>query len=143
MIFVGNLLLYEAVGTFVFEEEDGIGISDGAFDHGLGVGRERRRDYLEARRIAEPGFDALGVVEGAAWHDTVGSPDGYGAIPVAVRAVVELGRFVDDLVERRRNEVCELYLGHGTHPVDRQAYGRTYDQALSQRRVHHPRSTEF
>src|ERR671921_222317 len=76
VIFVGNLLFYEAVGTFVFEEEDGVGISNGALDHGLGVGGERRRDHLEAWCIAEPGFDALGVVEGAAGHDTVGSPDG-------------------------------------------------------------------
>src|SRR5215204_893430 len=76
VIFVGNLLFYEAVGTFVFEEEDRVGISNGALDHGLGVGGERRRDHLEAWCIAEPGFDALGVVEGAAGHDTVGSPDG-------------------------------------------------------------------
>src|SRR5918996_1739755 len=143
VIFVGNLLFYEAVGTFVFEEEDGVGISNGALDHGLGVGGERRRQPLEGWGIAEPGFDALGVVEGAAGHDTVGRPDGDGAIPVAVRAVVELGRLVDDLVERRRDEVRELYLGNRAHPVNREAYGRAHDQALSQRRVHHPRSTEF
>src|SRR5215207_6114849 len=143
MIPVGNLFFYEAVGAFVFQEEDGVGISDGALDHGLGVTRERRSDYLEAWCIAEPGLDALGVVEGASWHDAVWRPDGDGAIPVAVRAVVELGRLVDDLVERRRDEVSELYLGNRAHPVNRQAYGRTHDQALSERRVHHPRSTEF
>src|ERR671913_997046 len=143
VIFVGNLLFYEAVGTFVFEEEDRVRVADGALYHGLGVGGERGRDHLEAWCIAEPGFDALGVVEGTAGHDTVGSPDGYGAIPVPVRAVVELGRLVDDLVERRRDEVSELYLGNRAHPVNREAYGRAHDQALSQRRVHHPRSTEF
>src|SRR5215218_8531070 len=143
MILVGNLLFHEAVGTFVFEEKYGVGISNGALDHGLGVGRKRGRDHLEAWCIAEPGFDALGMVEGASWHDTVGSPNGYWAIPVAVRAVVELGCFVDDLVERRRDEVSELYLGHGAHPIHREAYGRAHDQALSQRRVHHPRSTEL
>src|SRR5215204_6357903 len=143
MIFVGNLLFYEAVGTFVFEEQDGVGISDGALDHGLGVGRKRWRDYLEARCIAEPGLDALGVVEGASRHDAVWRPDGDGAIPIAVRAVVELGCFVDDLVECRRDKVSELYLGHGAHTVHREAYGRAHDQALSQRRVHYPLSTEL
>src|ERR687889_2614560 len=136
MIVVGNLLFYEAVGTFVFEEKYGVGISNGALDHGLGIGRERWRDYLEARCIAEPGLDALGVVEGASRHDAVWRPDGYGTIPVAVRAVMELGRLVDDLVERRRDEVSELYLGNRAHPVNREAYGRAHDQALSQRRVH-------
>src|SRR5215204_2057677 len=143
VVFVGDLLLYEAVGTFVFEEEDGVGIADGALDHGLGVGGERRRDHLEARCIAEPGLDALGVVERAAWHDAVRRPDSYGTVPIAVRTVVEFGRLVDDLVERRRDEVRELYLGHGTHPVHRKAYGRAHDQALRQRRVHHPRGTEL
>src|SRR5918994_2073894 len=74
-IFFGNLLFYEAVGTFVFEEEDRVRVADGALYHGLGVGGERGRDHLEAWCIAEPGFDALGVIEGAARHDTVGSPD--------------------------------------------------------------------
>src|SRR5215208_3449563 len=143
VIFVGNLLFYETVGAFVLEEKHGVGISNGALDHGLRITRECWRHYFEARYIADPGLDALGVVEGAAWHDAVGRPDGYGAIPVAVRAVVELGRLVDDLVERRRDKVSELYLGHGAHPVHREAYGRAHDQALSQRRVHHPLSTEF
>src|SRR5215211_1720369 len=143
IIFVGDFIFYEAVCAFVFEEEDGVGIADGALDHGLGVGGERRRDHLEARCIAEPGLDALGVVEGTAGHDAVRRPDGYGTVPVAVRTVVELGRLVDDLVERGRDEVRELYLGHGTHPVHRKTYGRAHDQALRQRGVHHPRGPEL
>src|SRR5919107_1151294 len=46
MVFVRDLLLYEAVGTFVLEEEDGVWVADGALDHGLGVGGEGRRDHL-------------------------------------------------------------------------------------------------
>src|SRR5215204_4682274 len=30
LVIFGDLLLYEAVGTFVFEEEDGVGVADGA-----------------------------------------------------------------------------------------------------------------
>ena len=78
IVVVGYLFLDEAVGAFVFEEEDGVGVADGALDHGLGVGGEGGRDDLEARRVAEPGLDALRVVEGAAGHDAVGGADGYG-----------------------------------------------------------------
>src|SRR5215216_6047251 len=137
------VLLDQAVGAFVFEEEDGVGVADGALDHGLGVAGIGRCGHLEAWCIAEPGLDALGVIEGAARHDAVRRADGDRAVPVAVRAVVKLGCFVDDLVECRRDEVGELYLGHGAHPVHREAYGRANDQALRQRRVHHPCGPEL
>src|SRR5215211_8927878 len=143
VVVVGYVLFYEAVRSLVLEEEDGVGVADGALQQSLGVGGEGRGDDLQARGVAEVRLDALGVVEGAAGHDAVGSPDGYGYVPRAVRAVVEAGGFAGDLVERRRDEVGELDLGYGAHPVHGEAYRGAYDQAFGQRRIHHPGRTEL
>jgi hypothetical protein len=108
-----------------------------------GVGGVGRADDLEAGGVAEVRLDALGVVEGAAGDDAVGGPDRYGHVPGAVGAVVEAGGLVDDLVEGRRDEVGELYLGYRAHPVDGEPDGGAGDQALRQRRVQHPRGPEL
>src|SRR3712207_7663838 len=52
-------------------------------------------------------------------HDAVGGPDGYGHPPRAVRAVVEAGGLVHDLIEGRRDEGGELYFRHGAHAINR------------------------
>ena len=143
VVVFGDLFFGEPVGLFVLEKEDRVWVSDSALEHPLGIGREARGDDFEAGRVAEPGLDALGVVERATGHDAVGDADGYGDVPVTVGAVVEPGGLVDDLVEGRRDEVGELDLRHRTHPVHGETDGSAHDQAFGQRRVHYPNRPEL
>ncbi len=56
---------------------------------------------------------------------------------------MEADGLVDDLVESRRDEVGELYLRHGTHPVYRETDRGPGDKTFRQRRIHHPERPEL
>ncbi len=62
---------------------------------------------------------------------------------LAAAPVAELGRFADDLVEGREDEIRELDFGDGAETVERHADRRADDAAFGERRVDHTVFTEL
>ena len=115
----------ETVGTLVFQKYCGIVVADGALEQALGIIRRRGRDDFEAGRMAEEGLGALGVVEPTADPSTLRGPQHERYVQLSCGAVSHTGRLANDLVYRGPNEVGELDLGNGPHPVHCSAEGNS------------------
>ena len=121
VVFLGHVAANEAIGTLVFQEDGGVVITDGALEQALGIVWRCGGDDFEAGRVAEEGLGALGVVEPAADAAALRSAQDERYVQLAGGAVAHTGRLADDLVDRGPNEVGELDLGNGPHPIHRSA----------------------
>src|SRR5271156_3100825 len=85
-----------------------------------------RIECLHALRVKRP------RAGGAAARKTDG--DGTGNL----RAPVERGRLIDNLVEADRREIRELHLNDRAHALNGRPNGRTNDRVFAERRIEHP-----
>ena len=61
-------------------------------------------NYFKSRGVAEVSLGRLGVVVTSVTHRSTGSADGQATtVELVSRSVTELGRLVDQLIERREN----------------------------------------
>ncbi len=81
---------------------------------------------LHRLRVERPKAGAIGAARGQYHH---------GRRPAAIGAPVHGGQLCGDLVERQRQEVCELHHRNGATPGERAADGRAHDGRLAERRV--------
>ena len=133
-----HLAADQAIGALVLQEDDGVVVAHGALEQPLGVVRRRRRHDLETGRVREERLDALGMVKAAPHAAPVRGAQHHRRAHPAVRAVAHAGRLADDLVYRGPDEVGELDLRDGPHPVEGGAQPDAGDRRLGQRRVDHP-----
>lgn len=116
----GHVLLQRAVEDLGLEDEDWIGIEHGRAEQALCLNGRARDDRFDAGRVLEEGFDRLAVVERAVPDAHAGCAEGQAGevvLPVSVaegththhatRPIAELGRLVDDLIERGQ-DVCAV-----------------------------------
>ena len=131
------------VERLVLDEDDGVGIGDRAREQSRGVARPARHHDLQARHVGEPALEALRVLRAAA----VARPalraqhERHRQLPAGHE--VRLGRAVDELVERERDEVDEHDLQHGPQARLRGADRHARDGRLADRRVDHARRAEL
>ena len=133
---LGHVALH-SVERLVLEDEDGVVRADRRSEQALGVGRRRRHDDADARRVHEVGLGALAVLgpEAAAarcraHHER--QVEG-GIVGIAPRAALE-----EHLVARAEHEVAVLQLGDGPQPAHRHAHCHPDDEVLRDGRVEHP-----
>ena len=132
---VGELALHPRVEALLLEEQHGVGICDRGAEQQPGVlGGGGARD-LEPGRAQEPGLGVLRV-ERAARESSGGRRPDHERDAEAV-AEVHLRGGVDDGVHAARQEVAELELDDGPHPVERHADGRAGERCLADRRIDH------
>ncbi len=140
---LGHLALDRPVQLLVFQEQHRVGAAQGGAEQARGVVGRARRDDVQARHVAEKGLDRLGMIQRAADAAPVRRPNHHRHAELPVRAVAHLGRFVDDLVERRVDEVGELDLADRPDAVERHADADADDGQLGQRAVDDPARAEL
>ena len=125
------------VEQLVLEDHHRIGIGDRREQHALGVMRRRRLDDLQARHMAEPGFEALAVLRGRARAGAGRKAHHDRHRHLAAQHEAHLRRLVDDLLHRQRREIGELELEDRPHAGHRRTDGDARAAKLGDRRVHH------
>src|SRR6185295_4845734 len=108
---VRDLLLDAAVKALVLEEEAGIVVADAGLDQALRVGRRRRRDDLDARRVGEPHLD-VPRMEGTGPQAPAPRAPERDRHPLPPPVPAGAGE-VDDRIERAGDEVDELEFDDG------------------------------
>ena len=93
--------------------------------------------------MGEERLDRLRVVERAMDSTAVWGPERHGTREGAVRAEAHPRRLREDLVERRKYEVGELDLRHGSKACDRGADRDADDHRFGERRIEHAVATEL
>ncbi len=105
-----DLFAEKPVNPFVLHEDHRVGIGERGQQQGLGVAGRRGRHDLETGHVGKQRLEALRVVEAAVYAAAVGRPHHERHLPGALAAVARFGRFRDQLIDRRQNEVHELDL---------------------------------
>ena len=129
---VGHLAAHQAVGFLVLEKDHRVVVADGGLEQALGVVGSAGSDHLQARSVEEVSLHVLGVEQPSADSAAVGDAHGHGDLHRAVGAVAGAGGFADELVDRRPDEVGELYLRHGTLAAEGRAEGDADDRRFGE-----------
>ena len=103
--------------------------------HAVSVLDGRRRHDDQARIMRVERLHALAVKRPRPGRAARRQPNGDRA--GHLRAPIERGRLVDDLIEARRGEIGELHLNDRPHPADGRPDGRAHNGILADRRVQH------
>ena len=132
---IGRDLLATEVERLVLDIDHGVGIGDGRPEQAGGVGGGARHDHLQPWYVRQPCLEALGVLRGASLTRAALGAQDQRHRELAARHEVRLRRLVDELVERKREEVDEHDLDHRAQPRLRGADGDAGDRGLGDRRV--------
>ena len=126
----------------MLEDHHRIGIGDRRQQHALRVVGRCRLDHLEARYVAEPGFEALAVLCRSARTGAGRKSHDDRHRHLAAEHEAHLRRLIDDLLHGERGEVGELELEDRPHTGHRSAHCDARATELGDRRVHHAIGTE-
>jgi hypothetical protein len=93
--------------------------------------------------VDEPRLELLRVLRARAPAGAALCPHRQRNLELAARHVAVLGRLVDDLLGRQRQEVLVHHLDDRPHPLHRRADARADERHLRDRGVAHPRRPEL
>ena len=128
-------LFLEAVQRPVLEEDHGVVLVDRAVEEPADVRRRGGEDHLQARDVDEPRLELLRVLGTGRPACAALRPDGQRHLQLPARHVAMLGRLVDDLLGRERQEVLVHDLDDRAHALHRRADPCADDSDLGDRRV--------
>ena len=131
---LGHLAL-GVVEHLVLDEEHGVRLADGGLEQPARVARGGGHDHDQARHVAEPRLEALGMLGRVALARAALRADHQRHLDLAAEHVAHLGDLVDDLVHADAGEVDEHDLGHGHEAGERGAEGGADDRGLGDRGV--------
>ena len=123
------------VQRLVLDEHDRIRIGDGGLQKSGGVGGAARHHDLQPGHVRQPRLEALGVLGAVALPGAALSAEHERHRQLPARHEVRLGRLVDQLVERERDEVDEHDLDDGFETRLGRTDRHAADGALADRRV--------
>ncbi len=136
-------LALDRVEQPVLEEDHGVVVVDRRPEQAAHVLGGRRVGDLEPRHVHEPRLELLRVLRARRPAGTALRADRQRHLDLAARHVAVLGRLVDDLLERERQEVLVHDLDDRAHARHRRADARADDRHLGDRRVAHALRAEL
>jgi hypothetical protein len=128
-------LFLEAVERAVLEDDHGIVVVDRARQQAAHVGRRRGEDDLQPRHVDEPRLELLRVLGARAPAGAALRADRQRHLQLPARHVAVLGRLVDELLHRERQEVLVHDLDDRAHALHRRPDPGADDRHLGDRRV--------
>ena len=115
----------------MFQDHDGVGVSDGSLDESLGVLAGIGRNDLEAWNGGVPSRKALTVLGRRTCRVSVGSTKDNGTGNVSGTHVVLFGSRIDNLVDCLHGEVDGHEFHNGTQVLEGCANGKTGESHFS------------
>ncbi len=88
-----------------FDEDDRVVVANGRFQQPFGILRSSRGNDFQAGHMAEPGFQALGMLGGQLVGRAAGAANDHGYRQLPAGHVADFGGVVDDLIQCQYAEV--------------------------------------
>ncbi len=121
----------------MLDEDDGVLVADRRLQQALGVGGRGGHGDEQAGDVQEQRLQAVRVRRPQLVAGALGHAHDERHADLAAEHVVDVGRVVDDLVEREQREVDRHQLDHRPQPGHRGADAHADDRVLGDRRVAH------
>src|SRR5690349_2221321 len=105
---------FHVVQQFMFNEEHGVWITYGSFEHTLGIIRRRRHHHFQSWNMRIPGLKHLGVLCAALRTTSARSAHDQRYLRLTAEHVTQLGRAIDEQITGKQAEINGHQLENGT-----------------------------
>ncbi len=110
----------------MFQKDNRVRISNGSFEQSFGIRRIARNYDFQSGTMGQKGLYALRVIRSALDVASIRHADDYGAVPFAVRPIINIGQFIEQLIHSRPHVICKLNFRNRLKLSD---YGHTKRQS--------------